>query len=91
VYSPLSSTSHPYWSSGSWPTRVGKGLGGKLLIDALYRSLRVAEEIAVKIVIVYAKYQQAKDYYQHIGFVEIEHKPLNLFLPIGTAIKEIET
>ncbi len=68
----------------------GHGLGGILLIDALYRSLRVAEEIAVKVVIVDAKHEQAKQFYRHFGFVELVDKPLNLFLPVET-IKGLTT
>ncbi|MBF0380252.1 MAG: GNAT family N-acetyltransferase [Magnetococcales bacterium] len=62
----------------------GQGLGSILLIDALYRSLRVANEIAVKLVIVDAKHQNAKEFYQHFGFIELVDKPLNLFLQIET-------
>ena len=62
----------------------GYGLGGILLIDALRRSLRVAEEIAVRAVVVDAKHEQAKAFYQHFGFSELVDKPLNLFLPIRT-------
>lgn len=62
----------------------GSGLGGILLIDAFNRSLRVAEEIAVRVVIVDAKNEQAKAFYQHFGFLELVNKPLNLFLPIET-------
>ena len=62
----------------------GHGLGGILLIDALNRILRVAEEVAVRAVMVDAKHQQAKTFYQYYGFMELQEMPLNLFLPMET-------
>ena len=62
----------------------GKGYGGFLLIDALKRALVSAEQIGSIAVLVDAKDDKAKAFYQHfqfIPFVDASHK---LFLPIAT-------
>lgn len=62
----------------------GQGLGAGLLIDALHRIVRAAEEIAVKVIMVDAKDDEARSFYQHYGFIELPEQPLRLFLPIET-------
>jgi predicted GNAT family N-acyltransferase len=62
----------------------GQGLGAGLLIDALHRIVRAAEEIAVKVIMVDAKDHEARSFYQHYGFIELPEQPLKLFLPIET-------
>jgi GNAT superfamily N-acetyltransferase len=65
----------------------GKGLGAKLLADALQRILTASSEVAVKAVLVDAKNQAATDFYRHYGFKELIDAPRTLFLPIETVIK----
>jgi len=62
----------------------GQGLGEFLLMDALHRSLRVSEEIAIFAVIVDAKSNQAKKFYLKYGFIPLEDQELSLFLPLST-------
>ncbi len=62
----------------------GKGFGEYLLMDALSRSVRVSEEVAVFAVIVDAKNKRAKKFYLRYGFIPFEDSPLSLFLPIST-------
>ncbi len=62
----------------------GEGLGARLLIDALRRILSASEEIAVKVVLVDALDQSAKDFYQHYGFMAVPGQEMKLFLPIET-------
>lgn len=59
------------------------GLGGALLADALSRVL--ASEIAAFALVVDAKNQAAKSFYQHHGFIALLDQPLTLFLPMATA------
>lgn len=65
----------------------GKGLGGKLLADALQRILTASSEVAVKVVLVDAKNEAAIEFYRHYGFMGLVDAPKTLFLPIETVIK----
>jgi ribosomal protein S18 acetylase RimI-like enzyme len=61
---------------------VGQGLGSALLADALVRS--VQSEIAAFALVVDAKDQQAKEFYEHHGFIALPDSPLTLFLPLAS-------
>jgi GNAT superfamily N-acetyltransferase len=63
----------------------GQGLGGVLLVDALKRSLRVADELGVVAMEVWAKTERARAFYAKYGFVALEDDPLHLYLPLETA------
>jgi GNAT superfamily N-acetyltransferase len=58
----------------------GKGLGKDLLLDALSRCLRVAEDVGVVAVIVDAKHEQARAFYSRYEFVSLPDQPLTLWL-----------
>lgn len=58
-----------------------QGFGELLLADALYRSHRLAGEIGMIGVIVDAKHEQAKAYYQRFEFEPLPDSPLTLWLP----------
>ncbi|MCC7007036.1 MAG: GNAT family N-acetyltransferase [Ottowia sp.] len=60
----------------------GKGLGGALLADALYRSAQA--EIATYALVVDAKDSAAISFYQHYGFTAFIDSPMSLFLPLAT-------
>ena len=62
----------------------GQGLGSRLLIDAFQRILTASSDIAIKVVIVDAIDEEAKDYYHRFGFIELPGHELKLFLPIET-------
>ena len=62
----------------------GQGLGARLLIEALQNILAVSEEMAIKVVLVDAIDQEAKNYYLRFGFIELPGNELKLFLPIET-------
>lgn len=62
----------------------GKGLGGQLLIDALQRIVEAAREVAAYAVVVDAKNNQAKIFYEHYGFIPYQDEPMSLFLPLST-------
>jgi ribosomal protein S18 acetylase RimI-like enzyme len=65
----------------------GKGLGEKLLMDALYRSLKLSEQVASTGVVVDAKNEAALAFYRKYGFIELPKVNRRLFLPMGTIEK----
>ncbi len=60
------------------------GLGGRLLRDALTRSLEVSGQLGVHAVVVDALDAHASDFYKRFGFLELTDSPLRLFLPLST-------
>lgn len=62
----------------------GRGLGQHLLMDALFRSLGAAKEIASVAVIVDAVNDAARDFYKHYGFIGFPNHPYRLFLHMQT-------
>ena len=58
----------------------GQGLGGILLVDAIHRTRR--SEIASYGLLVDAKDESAKSFYQNHSFVPLPESPLKLFLPL---------
>lgn len=56
----------------------GKGLGAALLRDAVARTSRVAQDAGIAGMLVHALSQDAKDFYQHWGFVESPYNPMTL-------------
>lgn len=58
----------------------GHGLGGALLRDALIRIASAADEIGARAVLVHAKDDEAKRFYQHYDFEPSPTDPLHLFL-----------
>lgn len=60
----------------------GIGLGGTLLADALDRAARA--DFAVYALVVDAKDDRAKSFYQHYGLIPFPDKPYVLFLPLAT-------
>jgi GNAT superfamily N-acetyltransferase len=67
------------------------GLGKLLLLDALSRSLQHAEEVAAAVVLVDAKNDQAREFYQRYGFVEIAQTSNRMFLPMKTVEKLLKS
>lgn len=58
----------------------GRGVGRSLLQDALLRALQVAEHVGVRVVIVHAKDEAAREWYGRFGFEESPTDPLHLIL-----------
>lgn len=63
----------------------GKGLGGALLRDSLYRVLAAADIVGIRAIMVHAKDETARRFYEHFNFDPSPIEPLQLFL----LIKEI--
>lgn len=61
-------------------TWQGKGLGAALLLDALRRILAASDIIGVRAVMVHAKDETARRFYEHFDFDPSPFEPLHLFL-----------
>jgi GNAT superfamily N-acetyltransferase len=66
-------------------TWQGKGLGAALLADALRRIVGAADIIGVRAVMVHAKDEAARRFYEHFDFDPSPVEPLHMFL----LVKEI--
>lgn len=62
--------------------------GEKCLIDALQRTASMADDMAIKVLLVDALDDDARAFYLHFGFIELPGQPRKLFLPIET-IREL--
>ena len=65
-------------------TYRGQGLGERLLIDALRRSLATSRAVASVAVVVDAKDAAGSTFYARYGFQAFPDQPLRLFLPMKT-------
>jgi GNAT superfamily N-acetyltransferase len=60
----------------------GRGIGAGLLLDALGRTLQVADMIGVRALAVHAKDDSAAGFYRHFGFTPSPSDPRHLFMLI---------
>jgi GNAT superfamily N-acetyltransferase len=60
----------------------GRGLGSLLLVDALRRILKVADEVGVRAVEVDAIDDDARRFYERFGFRPLLDDPRHLFMPL---------
>ena len=65
----------------------GLGLGRHLLVDALRRALTQAAQVASWAVIVDAKNDDARRFYERYGFTAFSKAPQRLFLPMTTIVE----
>jgi hypothetical protein len=65
-------------------TQARKGLGGRLLWDALKRSQQASREIGSVAVIVDAKDEDAARFHERYGFLRFIEPPLRLYLMMAT-------
>lgn len=63
----------------------GRGLGSDLLMDAMHRSQRLAEEIGIAAMVLNAFNEKARRFYLQFGFISLPGDPFHLFL----SMKEI--
>jgi GNAT superfamily N-acetyltransferase len=61
----------------------GRGLGRLLLGCAVDRCLEARRLVAAYAMVVDAKDEKAKAFYEHYGFTACQDKPLTLYLPLG--------
>lgn len=64
----------------------GQGLGAFLLVDVLWRILM--SEIATMAVVVDAKNEQARAFYEYHGFTMFPGQPQRLYLPMATIARQ---
>jgi GNAT superfamily N-acetyltransferase len=57
----------------------GRGLGAALVVDAMRRVLAAADIAGVRAIVVHAKDETARRFYEHLGFVPFADKPLTLY------------
>lgn len=60
----------------------GRRLGEFLLLDGLYRGWQQSKQVASVAVIVDAKDESARRFYEHFGFLSLPSTPNRLFLPM---------
>jgi GNAT superfamily N-acetyltransferase len=68
----------------------GEGVGAMLLADAMQRTLVVAEETGIRLLLVHAVNEDAKSFYLHYGFEPSPSDPMNLQLLIKDIRSTIE-
>ena len=64
--------------------RQGQGLGEVLLIDALRRAYRQSDQVGAMAVVVDAKDDRARLFYERFGFRHLGDEAYRLFLPMRT-------
>lgn len=68
-------------------SHAGKGLGADLLSDALRRIALASQSIGIGAVLVHAKNEEARRFYQRCAeFIEYPEESRTLFLPIETIL-----
>ena len=60
-------------------------MGEALLFDALVRTLRIADDVGVVALEVWAKTERARAFYERYGFQSLIDDELHLYLPLTTA------
>jgi predicted GNAT family N-acyltransferase len=65
-------------------TMQGRGIGGKLLFDALKRAWVAAQQVGSALVIVHALDEEAERFYEKYGFVAFADVKQGLFMPTAT-------
>ena len=68
-------------------TQQGKGLGSRLLIDALQRITDAAGEMDVMVVLVEARNERLRAFYLHYGFIPLTGSGSRLFLPMDKIVQ----
>ncbi len=68
----------------------GEGIGAILLADAMQRTLLVAEETGIRLLLVHAVNEGARSFYLHYGFEASPSDPMNLQLLIKDIRATIE-
>jgi GNAT superfamily N-acetyltransferase len=58
----------------------GRGIGAGLLKDAMLRTIQAADIAGIRALVVHAKDENARRFYQHFGFVSSPTDPLHLYL-----------
>jgi GNAT superfamily N-acetyltransferase len=68
-----------------------KGIGAVLLGEVMQRIIILSEHVGMVGLFVDAKDDDAKRYYEQYGFEALQHNPKELFLPMGTIRKIVNS
>ncbi len=68
----------------------GRGVGDMLVADAIRRILDAGRSLAVFGIVVDAKDERARAFYESFGFTPFVSRPLRLYLPIAAATKAFQ-
>ena len=68
----------------------GKHFGQWLLMDAIKRCVLIGQQSGVYALLVDAKDQTIKRFYERFGFVSIAGHPLTLYLPLETGLRALQ-
>jgi GNAT superfamily N-acetyltransferase len=69
----------------------GRGLGKALLRDAILRTLQAAEIAGVRAILVHAKDENARRFYERFGFLASPANPRTLVLPLQDASAQLRS
>jgi GNAT superfamily N-acetyltransferase len=58
----------------------GQGLGAALLKHFMLKAIEVAQSVGVRVLLIHAKDENAKNFYEHYGFVESPLDPLVMMM-----------
>jgi GNAT superfamily N-acetyltransferase len=58
----------------------GRGIGAGLLKDAMLRTIQAADIAGIRALVVHAKDENARPFYEHFGFISSPTDPLHLYL-----------
>ena len=64
----------------------GQKLGGMLMVDAMQRTIALADSFGIVGFLVDAKSERSKKFYEGYGFVELQGNPFALFLTLATLV-----
>ncbi len=67
----------------------GKGTGQQLMAFTLQLALEFSQQVGLYAVLVDAKHEKAKAFYQRLGFMATLDDPLCLYLPLSTISKAL--
>jgi len=70
----------PFLGTAKFVSIQGKGVGSALLKDALIRTAQAADTIGARALLVHAKDDEAKAFYQHFTFEPSPSDPYHLLL-----------
>jgi GNAT superfamily N-acetyltransferase len=62
---------------------ISQGRGAALLKHFMLKAFEVAQSVGVRILLIHAKDDEAKSFYNHDGFVESPFDPLVLMMLLG--------
>ena len=77
-------------AAGRRPERAGVGLGRGLLVDALRRTVGVADSVGIRALLVHSRDDAAREFYlAQAEFLESPSDPLHLLLPVKDIVRSL--